>query len=356
MDLTTVPTPALVLDRGRLEANARAMRGRAQTLGVALRPHLKTVKSAAIARIASGTGATVSTLREAAYFGGHGLTDLVLAVCVTGDKLDRCAELAERGIELTLITDDVDVARAIAAHPVTLPALVEVDSGGARTGLRPDDPDLIAVADALGDRLRGVLTHAGHSYGAVGTQAIARIAEDERRAVVDAAERLREAGLRCDVVSLGSTPTAVHAASAEGATEMRPGVYLFMDLFQAAIGCCTVDDIALSVLATVISRRGDRVVLDAGGLALSKDRSTARSPSDAGYGLVCDLDGRPLGGATVADVHQEHGLVYGASLRVGDRVRVLPNHACMTAAAHDAYQVVDGGLEIVDRYDRCNGW
>jgi len=363
LDLGTVTTPSLVLERARLVANAHAMRRRAAELGVALRPHLKTVKSEAIAQIATtGAGGTVSTLREAAYFAEHGLTDLVLAVCVTADRLDRCAELVERGTRLTVITDDVEVARAIAAHPVMIPALVEVDSGGARTGVRPDDPELIEVAEGLGDRLRGVLTHAGHSYEAAGAEAIARIAEDERRAVVGAAERLRSAGLRCDVVSLGSTPTAVHAASAAGATEMRPGVYLLMDLFQAAIGCCRLDDIAISVLSTVISRRGDRALIDAGALALSKDRSTAHSPVDSGYGLVCDLDGAPLVGSgrpvIVSDVHQEHGFVDDAprGLRVGDRVRVLPNHACMTAAAYDGYHVVDGSLATVDRYGRCNGW
>ncbi|MEN0061548.1 MAG: alanine racemase, partial [Myxococcota bacterium] len=217
----------------------------------------------------------------------------------------------------------------------------------------------VAVAEALGDRCDGVLTHAGQSYGAVGATAIAAIAEEERQSIVAAAARLRERGLPCAMVSLGSTPTAVHAERASGATEMRPGVYLFMDLFQAAIGCCEQDDIALTVISTVISRRGDRVVLDAGGLALSKDRSTAHSPVDAGYGVVCDLEGHPFAGAIhVDDVHQEHGLIDRApsTLNVGDRVRILPNHACMTAAAHGHYHVVEGGTAIVDRYERCNGW
>lgn len=358
MDLSEVPTPALVVDRSKLLANARSMQTRADRLGVVLRPHLKTVKSAAIAALATEGPATVSTLREAEYFADHGFTDLVWAVCVTPDKLDRAARLVAQGIDLVLITDDVEVAKAIAVHPGGLRALVEVDSGGARTGLRPDDEALVAVGRALGDRCAGVLTHAGHSYGAVGAEAIARIAEDERRAVVAAATRLREASVPCERVSLGSTPTAVHARDATGATEMRPGVYLFMDLFQAAIGCCTLDDIAMSVITTVTSRRGDRAVVDAGGLALSKDRSTRGSPADAGYGLVVAIDGSRGDRVVIDDVHQEHGLIAQApaSWRVGDRLRILPNHACMTAAAHDAYYVVDGGREVVDRYTRCNGW
>ena len=359
MELTTVTTPSLVVERSRLQANAAAMKQRAELLGVTLRPHLKTVKSARIAEIAmTGGGATVSTLREARYFASHGVDDLVLAVTITPDKLDRCAVLAEQGIALTLLTDDLEVASAIAAHPSPLRALVEVDSGGARSGVSPEGSDLLAVAGALGERCGGVLTHAGHSYDAVGAEAIARVAEDERMTVVRAAERLRNEGFGCEVVSLGSTPTAVHARSAAGATEMRPGVYLFMDLFQAAIGCCTMDDIALSVLCTVISRRGDRALLDAGGLALSKDRSTAHSPRDSAYGVVCDLDGVPIPGVVVDDVHQEHGFIRHApsQLRVGQRVRVLVNHACMTAAAHDAYNVVDGDTVVVDRWERCNGW
>ncbi|MEN0068502.1 MAG: alanine racemase, partial [Myxococcota bacterium] len=136
MDLTEVATPSLVLDRGRLLRNAQAMKDRAARLGVALRPHLKTVKSAAVARLAmTGAGATVSTLREASYFADHGVTDLVLAVCTTPDKLDRAAALMDAGVRLRLLTDDVTVARAIAAHPSGITALVEVDSGGARTGL-----------------------------------------------------------------------------------------------------------------------------------------------------------------------------------------------------------------------------
>ncbi len=360
MDLTRVTTPALVLEHGRLVANADGMKARAEGLGVSLRPHLKTVKSTEIAALATtGAGAAVSTLREVSYFGLQGPAGLVLAVCVTADKLDRCARFVDGGVDLTLLTDDLEVARAIAAHPSPLKALVEVDCGAGRTGLWADDPALIEVAGALGDRCRGVLTHAGQSYGAVGEDAIAKVAEDERRSVVAAAQNLRDAGLPCDIVSMGSTPTAVHARSAEGATELRPGVYLFMDVFQAAIGCCTLDDIALSVLATVIGRHGHRAVLDAGALALSKDRSTAHTPVDVGYGVVCDLAGVPMPGPVVVDdVHQEHGIIRHApaGLRTGDRVRILPNHACTTAAAHEAYHVVDGGLDIVDTYGRCNGW
>lgn len=357
--LEQLPTPALILERGRLQRNAARMRARASSLGVALRPHLKTTKSAAIAAIAdAGGGGAVSTLREAEYFADHGSRDLIWAVCATPDRLDRAAALVERGVSLILLTDDLQVARAIADHPAPLRALIEIDSGDHRTGVLPDDPALRAIGAVLGDRLAGVLTHAGQSYRCRSVAEVVAVAEDERAAAVAAAHTLRTDGLPCPIVSVGSTPTASHAASLEGVTELRPGVYLLGDLFQVAIGSCALDDVAASVLATVIHRSPDRIVIDAGGLALSKDRSTAETDRDAGYGRICTLDGQPTD-AIVGEVHQEHGLirpVAGLSVAVGERVRVLPNHACMTAAAYDRYHVVDAGSQIEAIWPRVNGW
>jgi D-serine deaminase-like pyridoxal phosphate-dependent protein len=206
-----------------------------------------------------------------------------------------------------------------------------------------------------------VLTHAGHSYACRTREALAAVAEDERRLAARAAERLRAEDLPCEVVSVGSTPTASQLASGAGLTELRPGVYLLMDVVQASLGVCTLADIAVSVLATVIARRdgGRRLVLDAGALALSKDlgASQAAAPS---HGLLADLRGVPLDGARVGELHQEHGEVRADAplpLRAGDRVRVLPNHACLTAAAYDRFHVVDGEQPgVLDEWPRCSGW
>jgi len=210
------------------------------------------------------------------------------------------------------------------------------------------------------------MTHAGHSYACRNAAEVEAVAEQERAAVVRAAERLRSAGLPCPVVSVGSTPTAAHARSLEGVTEMRPGVYMFNDVFQAEIESCGFDDIALSVLTTVTGHHRERgeIVIDAGGLALSKDRSTAEGPRDVGYGLVCDLRGAAvLPELHVVRVSQEHGIVAAPggglpfeALPPGTRLRILPNHACMTAAAYDRYEVVAGGDEVIARWDRVNGW
>ncbi len=372
MQLDELSTPALILDRRVLAANTRAMSERMRRLGVRLRPHMKTAKSADVARLAlAGNfgGIAVSTLREAEYFLENGISDIVYAVGIVPAKLDAVAALRERGADLKILTDDVETARAIVAHGAKHAVFIEIDTGDKRGGVAPDSPELLEIGRILDQAQRvtvaGVLTHAGHSYECRGAEAIAAVAEAERAGAVAAAERLRAAGISCPVVSVGSTPTATFAQDLSGVTEMRPGVYMFYDLFQAGIGVCRIENIALSVLASVIGhRRRDNVLLiDAGALALSKDRSTAELPADCGYGLVCESDsGRPIPGLRVHLVNQEHGFVTAEEplpferLPVGAKVRILPNHSCITAAAHDRYHVTDGGSEIVTTWSRCNGW
>lgn len=364
--LSELPTPCLVLDRARLERNAARMRAIAARLGVRLRPHLKTAKSMEVADVTLGDaafrGATVSTLEEAAYFVERGLRDLTYAVGITPQKLERIAALQRDGARIGVITDDVEVARAIGARAAALGASfdvwIEIDSGQHRGGVDPDDAALVAIGRALASSqrvtLRGVLTHAGQSYGSRSADGIARVAEEERASAVRAAERLRAASIACPEVSVGSTPTAVHAAHLDGVTELRAGVYVFGDLFQAAIGSCARDDLALSVLASVIGRREGAVWIDAGALALTQDRSM--DSLGGGYGEVVDLALRPLE-ARVDALNQVHGRVVSdrpIDLRVGTRVRVLPNHACLTAAMFDRYYVVEEN-RVVAEWPRLRG-
>ena len=378
MKLSDLDTPALLVDRRRLEANVARMSARAKALGVDLRPHMKTAKSADVARLATAGhsgGITVSTLKEAAYFAEHGFTDIVYAVGLALHKLDRVAALQSHGARITVVTDNVEVAKGIGPRVEALGAelsvLIEIDTGDGRAGLAPESPELIEIGRLLdgapGVTLRGVLTHAGQSYDCDNIAGVEAVAEAERAGVVRAAERLRGAGLPCPVVSVGSTPTAMHARSLDGVTEMRPGVYVFNDVFQAEIGSCAQDDIAIFVLATVTGHHPERgeFVIDAGGLALSKDRSTAVLPRDVGYGLV--VDGAGNGGLPelhVVRVSQEHGIVAARDAAVpfdalppGTQVRVLPNHACFTAAAYDCYHLIEGeGDEVVALWPRVNGW
>jgi D-serine deaminase-like pyridoxal phosphate-dependent protein len=376
MRLADLPTPALVLDRAALAGNCAAMAARAAKLGVRLRPHMKTAKSAEAAKVATAGqfgGITVSTLAEAEYFAAHGFRDITYAVGIVPGKLDEVARLQREGVRLTLVTDNVAAAAAAAQRAAALGAefalLVEIETGGGRAGVLPDSAELLdvarAIASARGLSLAGVLTHAGHSYKCKGESAIAAVAEEERAGAVRAAERLRAAGLPCPVVSVGATPTAMFARSLEGVTEMRPGVYTLMDLYQMAIGVCRREDIAASVLATVIGHnpRTGRILVDAGALALSQDKGAAGLMQNVGFGWVCGEKGEPLDGLYVAETNQEHGMIAAASgappftkLPVGARVRILPNHACMMAAPYARYNVVERGDEVVAVWDKASGW
>ena len=379
MRLEDLPTPALLLDLAVLERNCAAISARAHQLGVRLRPHLKTAKSEAVAAIATRGhfgGITVSTAAEAAYFAARGYRDLTYAVGIVPGKVPPLAAIARaHGAVITLIVDHPAVLskadQAAAECGAVFPVLIELDTGDGRGGVAPEGEDLLPLAQALAGtralRLAGVLTHAGHSYHARGTDAIRRVAEQERAGAVLAAGRLRAAGFACDTVSIGSTPTAVHAPSLEGVTEIRPGVYTLFDLQQAALGVCAEADIAVSVLATVIghNRRSERLLIDAGALALSKDVSASEFRPDVGYGLIRPVCGAALSTDSlfVAEVHQEHGLVAApdgrlpwAALPVGGKVRVLPNHACLTAAAFDRYHVDRGDGLAGLLWEKAAGW
>lgn len=372
-------TPCLLLDRSRLEANIALMAGRARELGVVLRPHLKTAKSLEVAELSTDPAdprITVSTLKEADYFAQAGFKDILYAVGMAPNKLAHAAALRQSGVELTLLVDNLDAARAIgeaaARFGVRFPVMIEIDTDGHRAGLRPEDEAVVALAAAIAGHpqleLRGVLTHAGGSYDHPGEAAIAAAAEIERAGAVRAAERIRAAGLSCPEVSVGSTPTARFARSMEGVTELRAGVYMFYDLVMAGIGVCRVEDIALSVLATVIGHQPDKgwVMVDAGWMALSRDRGTAEQAVDQGYGAVCDREGRLIEGVILDSVNQEHGKLARrgdgppltpADFPIGSQVRILPNHACATAAQHGGYFVVDGpSPEVLGEWGRINGW
>lgn len=371
-----LPTPALILDRAVLCRNLRRMSDRMRQAGVALRPHLKTAKSVAIGRMAvegHDGRITVSTLAEARYFAQGGFTDILYGIGIVPAKLAAVTELRRQGIELRVVTDNLPVARAIAdaaREGDTFSVFIEIDSGGGRAGLPwPGLPGLLDIGRVLHDapnvELAGVMTHAGHSYHESTPEGIAAVAEQERQAIVGAAEKLRASGIPCPIVSGGSTPTAVHSRDFSGITEMRPGVYVFNDLDQEFIGSCGSADLALSVLASVIGHYPHRnqLLIDAGALALSKDVSAQEFQPKVGFGTIADAPAKDM---AVVACSQEHGFV-GAddpipfgNLPIGSRVRVWPNHACITAAAYDRYYVVDseldGGKSVVDTYDRINGW
>ena len=369
-------TPALILDRAVLRRNLKRMSERLRQAGVALRPHLKTAKSVQVGRMAvegHDGRITVSTLAEARYFAAGGFRDILYGVGIIPAKLPAITELRRQGVNLRVVTDNISVARSIADAAKggdAFSVFIEIDSGGGRAGLPfPGMPGLIDIARALhgapGVELAGVMTHAGHSYHQSTPDGIAAVAEQERLAIVTAADKIRAAGIPCPIVSGGSTPTATWSRDFTGITEMRPGVYVFNDLVQALIGSCGPEDLALSVLASVIGHYPHRnqMLVDAGALALSKDISAQEFQPKVGYGTIAHAPSKDM---AVIECSQEHGFVASAdpmpygNMPIGTRVRILPNHACITAAAYDKYYVVDsdldGGKSIVDVYDRINGW
>lgn len=379
LEPASLPTPCLLLDEQRMSRNIARLRARLAPMSVELRPHLKTAKSPPIARLlmSSASGpAAVSTLREAEYFAASGVHDLLYAVGLTQAKLDRVLTLRAQGVNVSVVADNLEIARAIAARSRGtargIPVLIEVDCDDHRAGVDPrDDAALIEIGRALvqgGAELRGVMVHAGTSYATRSIAEIESIAEMERRTAVQSAQTLRAAGLPCPVVSVGSTPTALFAKDFSGVTEVRAGVFVFFDLVMAGLQVCSVADIALSVLTTIIDVQPGkgRAIVDAGWMAMSRDRGTASQAVDQGYGIVCDLEGAPYPDLLMTEANQEHGVISARpgsgiglppDLRVGSLVRILPNHACATAAQHDSYHVVNGAIPRVRAvWPRIRGW
>jgi D-serine deaminase-like pyridoxal phosphate-dependent protein len=371
---TMVETPALLLDRQRMDRNIARMRTHLSALGVQLRPHVKTNKCLEVARRLFDDGCgpiTVSTLREARFFLEHGFTDILYGVAIAPNKFAQVVQLVQMGASLTLILDSMETARLLADYAVVegqdFDVLLEIDCDGHRSGLAPDSPLIVEIAHELrrgGIDVKGVMTHAGNSYNSKSIAEIEAYACQERDAVLLAAKTLRNAGFAAPVVSVGSTPTALFAKDLKGVTEVRAGVFVFFDLVMAGLGVCQLSDLALSVLTTVIGHQPEKgwTIVDAGWMALSRDRGTAAQAVDQGYGVVCDVHGTPLQDMIVVSANQEHGIVAArdgcagaAPVPVGTQLRIFPNHACATAAQHGGYHVTDDQVPTA-YWPRFGGW
>jgi D-serine deaminase-like pyridoxal phosphate-dependent protein len=361
-------TPAFLVDRDVVARNCDRMREKALASGVGFRPHVKTHKVAAVGRMQHGgkTGPiTVSTLAEADHFAADGFRDITYAVPIAASKLERAAALASKVDRLNLLIDSEPALRALeefsTSRGVGFGVFLKVDCGYHRAGVDPASPDSVRLALAIAAsesvRFEGLLTHAGHSYAARDAEDVRRIAAEEagclsRFRALLAAEMPREI-LR----SVGSTPTTAIVDRFTECDEVRPGNYVFFDAFQATLGSCRREDVAVSVLTTVVGSYPERqtLIIDAGALALSKDRGAEHLQPDCGYGLVCDADLRPLP-MQIEALSQEHGKVK-TSMRVavGTKLRVLPNHSCLTAAMFSRFHVLSGNA-IVDEWRPASGW
>lgn len=371
--MESLETPCLLIDLARVRKNAHRMSEVALRNNVRLRPHIKTHKCIEVARIQTDghdRAITVSTLAEARAFSKHGFDDITYAVPIEPGKFADAIEILKSGVRLNLLTDDVETVKVLDAAAgkadVRFDVFVKIDCGTHRVGVEPHTAEAVAIPRTISDSksldLAGILTHAGHSYDVKGREAIIEVARHERDVMVELAERLRGQSIEVPTVSIGSTPTMSLVDHLDGIDEIRPGNYIFYDNYQATLGSCSFEDTALTVLAAVVHRDPSRnkLVIDAGGIALSKDRGPVGLDPACGYGRVLDLDGAETG-LRVTGLSQEHGEIVAEDgslvdrFKVGDRVRVLANHSCMTAAQHSYYNVVENG-EILDRWEINRGW
>jgi D-serine deaminase-like pyridoxal phosphate-dependent protein len=369
MQISDLVTPAVLIDRFQVEQNTHHMAKRAHTLGVRLRPHVKTHKCVEIARLQVADhfgGITVSTFAEAKHFAAGGFRDITLAVPVALGRIDGLLDFARQLGAFHLLVDSpiaVDALESAARRRgQRVSVYLKVDCGYGRAGVVPGTDAAIALAAHLHGSdcidFRGLLAHGGHSYDCVNRAEIRVVAEQERAVVVGFADELRSQGLTISEVSIGSTPTMCVAEDLTGVTEIRPGNYALFDRFQATIGSCSMDEVAISVLATVIGAYPDRVLLDCGALALSKDPGPVHVDPDGGFGLLLTPDMRPVEGLSLVGLSQEHGKAKGpgaTQFQVGDRMRVVPNHSCLTMACFEQVHIVDG-TRVVDAWKPCRGW
>ena len=353
-----VETPALLLHIDVVERNLKRMADRARRLGVALRPHAKTHKCVQLGGLQLEHGArglTVATTVEAAAFARAGVRDLTWAFPIDPGHIAPVRRLAlETGATVRVVVDDLATAQALAGSG--LHVWLKMDCGYHRAGVDPSGPYALAVARALareqGLTFDGILSHSGHAYRTTNKPEAAQVAEQERRVMVEFAERLRREGIPVREISVGSTPAMAAAERLDGVTEARPGNYVFYDRTMVLIGCCAPEDVGVSVLASVVSHQpgAAHFIVNAGALELSKDAG----PAHVGPAAMGAVRGAPE--LTVATLSQEHGLIRAESaevvdgrFKVGERVEIVPNHSCLTVAHFDEYHVVRDG-RVVDRW------
>ena len=342
-----LPTPSVLVDLDVLERNVRAMQERAREAGVKLRPHAKTHKSPEVARLqllAGANGLTLAKTSEAEVFAALGFDDVFVGYPVYGaDKARRLLALFDR-IRLRVGVDSVDGAKSIGdtfhAARRRLPVRLKIDCGYHRVGVPPEKAVETArkIAELPGLVLDGVFTHGGQGYAGRTPEEVAEVGHLEGRVVAEAAESIRASGLPVEDVSLGSTPTVRSALSERGVTECRPGTYVYNDFSQVQLGSARLEDCAMTILATVVSApASDRAVCDAGSKTLSSD---PLRPSGAGHGQLLGRKSR------IARLSEEHGVIAvepGEAFRVGERIRILPNHACIVSNLHDRLVAVRSG-------------
>lgn len=349
-------TPALLIDFDKMERNIAQMQKYADDGGVRLRPHTKTHKTPYISHLqqrAGSQGITVAKLGEAEVMNAAGIDDLLIAYPLYGaPKMERLLNLAERAnVRVSLDSREVaqGISNAASARGIKIPVLVEVDTGLHRVGqpMREGTRDFVReIIELPGIEFTGLLTHAGHVQAAQTLEQVAEVGKQEGETMVETAELIRRDGIEVHEVTVGSTPTARFAAQVKGVTEIRPGTYVFYDTMQVHKFACSWDDCAQTVLLTVVVKHPDRLIFDGGSKTLTSDRGPG---GRATFGTVKDYPHLEI--YALSEEHAHVRVVGEGPLpNIGDKVEVIPNHACVVMNLHDSFYATRSG-EVVGEFD-----
>jgi D-serine deaminase-like pyridoxal phosphate-dependent protein len=357
MQISDLPTPQVLIDRARAMRNIDRAHTLATAAGMQLRPHAKTHKSPVVAKwqIERGAvGVCCAKVGEAEVFVDAGIGNIRLPYPVNPWNAARVRALADRAT-ISIIVDHIDVARgwseAMPRGGRALDVLIKVDVGFHRCGIDPDHDALSfvqRVASLPGLHLRGLLSHAGHGYLAASDEELRAVAQREAEILTGLRERAAQSGIALDELSVGATPTLRFSAGQPGLTELRPGNYVYFDRTQLALGAASLDDCALTVLATIVTKHEGRIILDAGSKTLTNDQARGITPAP-GYGAVLTEDGSIDDTLTIERLSEEHATVRvtgSTALKPGDRVRVLPNHSCVVSNLVNDVRLVEGDRVI----------
>lgn len=339
-----IETPCIIIDERKMEQNIRKMAQIAKKNGVQLRPHVKTHKMPEIAKkqLAEGAaGITVAKVSEAEVMAEHDIHDIFIAYpLVIESKIERAIALSKK-INLIVGVDSIKGAKKLSElakkHHHTLSVRLEVDTGLKRTGVLYEQA--VALAKEINQlenlQLRGIYTFRGAIFQGKPTLDLEKAGLEEGKLMVSLANKMRESGINILDVSVGSTPTAEYAAQIEGVTEIRPGTYVFYDMMQVNLGVCTLDECAATVLASVVSKPSENLlIMDGGSKTFATDVQPNTYPSNlTGFGYITNLPE-----AVFDRLTEEHGMVTiqgDENIQIGDRLEVIPNHICSTVNLHN---------------------
>jgi D-serine deaminase-like pyridoxal phosphate-dependent protein len=365
-DLEGLETPCVLVDYDRLQANMRMMQEKANNKLVSLRPHIKTHKCIEIARMQIKEGAvgiTAAKTDEALVFINSGVKSVTIAYpTLNPAKLDRLFKAAiTKGTELRMVVDSIEginsLSQACDKNRLAIFVFLKIDVGLHRCGIQENDPNLITLVHKLVDdphlTFAGILSHAGHAYGKSNSKEIDKVSHEEWSIMQRVRKQIERGGHQVLEVSVGATPTALVSKYYEGITEIRPGNYVFMDLTPVRQGLISKDRVALSVLTTVVSSNNDYHIVDAGSKTLSSDIGAHGLVQSSGYGIAFKLKNfdscsNPL---TVVKLSEEHGFVKrdNGNIQIGERIRILPNHACPVSNLAKEFVVVSKG-SVINRW------